>query len=850
VATGNSALRAAGLLLLSLLAAASAPVAVAQQPFQTDAVAPGRFIAAHGRKAVVMGYAAGGLEAWAYPLQLVSGYEIGFRAGEDTTEVSGPRLLRRVTYEPQAITRTYIGPDYIVRERLFVPLEEAAMFFTYTVECRHAVEIVIHFTPVLDLMWPLSIGGQNVQWQPAASAYVLNDGTHRYSAMIGSPQVTSHDAVRNSIEPGALGNRLAFTVRAGGGAGAHATVVVSEIAPGALTAADRMKQLIAAQPGFETEASQHYVHLAAGALRITTPDAGVNQQLAWAQAALDQAWVCNPVLGCGLVAGYGPSRPGRRPQYDWFFAGDGLIGVEALVNTEAFDRARDELTFIAKYQDAQSGMIWHEISQSADPADWATRYPYMFVHVDITFQYLIAVEHYVAASGDTQFLQEHWPGIAAAYRYCTSLRNPADGLPRIPASKEGGDEQDKITDDLDLSVSWVAAASAFQQLAEMSSHRPLAEQAARALRQARVSATTHYWDDQHHLWIDGYNESGSPIFREGDNGIRLVTGGLLDPTRSNAILDRLATTDFQTDWGTRGVSAQSPQYDPSSYSKGSVSAAGSAGIAAAFWSQHRPLAAFSIWRAVLPWGTLDSMGHMHEVLAGDFYHQQSESVPEQTWSSAAFLSSTVQGLLGLTREAEHGQLTFAPHMPANWNEMSVENIKVAGGTVALRLSRVAGGLDLTAVNSGGPVAFRFSPEIPLGARLLGATWEEHAIRVENEPHPQDDHATIIVPLPSGKSHAEIRFAGGVLLSVDAHAPWVGDPSRGIKITSVSRRGASLLVGVDTPPAAPPGSAITLWTAETPRVVHGATLSQLSPNVFQLTVGANDHRAQIEVIFAP
>ena len=773
MANGKNTLKAAAAFLLVFLAATSTPAVFAQQPFQTEAVAPGRFIAAHGRKAVVMGYAASGLEAWAYPLQLVSGYEIGFRSGDDTTEVSGPLLLRRVTYEPQAITRTYIGPDYIVRERLFVPLDEPAIFLTYTVECRHALEIVIHFTPVLNLMWPLSIGGQNVQWEPAASAYVLNDGTHHYSAMIGSPQVTSHDAIRNSIEPGALGNRLAFTLRAGGEAGRNATVVVSEIKPGAASPASRMQALIAAQARFETEASQHYASLAAGALRITTPDADVNQQLAWAQAALDQAWVCNPVLGCGLVAGYGPSRPGRRPQYDWFFAGDGLIGVEALVNTAAYDRARDELNFIAKYQDAQSGMIWHEISQSADPADWATRYPYMFVHVDITFQYLIAVEHYVAASGDTQFLQQHWPGIAAAYRYCASLLNPLDGLPRIPASKEGGDEQDKITDDLDLSVSWVAAASAFQQLAEMSSHTVLAEQAAHAAKQARASAATHYWDDHRHLWIDGYNEAGKPIFREGDNGMRLVTGGLLDAARSDAILDRLATADFQTDWGTRGVSAQSPQYDPSSYSKGSVSAAGSAGIAAAFWSQHRPLAGFSIWRGLLPWGTLDSMGHMHEVLAGDDYHQQSESVPEQTWSSAAFLSSTVQGLLGLTRQAEGSQLTFAPHMPAAWNVMSVENIKVAGGTVAVRLSRVAGGLDLTAVNSGNPVALRFSPEIPLGTRLLRATWNEQPIPVRVEPQSQDDHATINVLLPTGKSQGTIHFAGGVLLSVDAPVPWWG-----------------------------------------------------------------------------
>ena len=50
-----------------------------QQPFHTDSVGPQRFIAAHGRKAVVMGYASSGLELWTYPLQIVSGYELGFR---------------------------------------------------------------------------------------------------------------------------------------------------------------------------------------------------------------------------------------------------------------------------------------------------------------------------------------------------------------------------------------------------------------------------------------------------------------------------------------------------------------------------------------------------------------------------------------------------------------------------------------------------------------------------------------------------------------------------------------------------------------------------------------------------
>src|SRR5580692_9804216 len=153
------------MLAIALLIISS--VASAQLYFETDSVAPERFIATHGRKAIAMGYAASGLELWAYPLQLISGYQLGFRPTGDTTEINASTLLRRVTYEPEAITRTYIGPDFIVREKLFVPLNDAAVFLTYTVESRHSVDVVIHFTPVLDLMWPASVGGQNIHWDAA-----------------------------------------------------------------------------------------------------------------------------------------------------------------------------------------------------------------------------------------------------------------------------------------------------------------------------------------------------------------------------------------------------------------------------------------------------------------------------------------------------------------------------------------------------------------------------------------------------------------------------------------------------------------------------------------------------------
>ena len=157
-------------------------------------------------------------------------------------------------------------------------------------------------------------------------------------------------------------------------------------------------------------------------------------------------------------------------------------------------------------------MIWHEISQSADPADWATKYPYMFVHVDITFQYLIAVEHYVASSGDTQWVQQNWEGLEAAYRYCSSLLNKDDGLPRIPSTKEGGNEQDRMTDDLNLSTSWVSASAAFAQLSRQTQHAQLAEEAQQLSERAQGSIAHRYWDDPRNSWIDGYDGSVPPCF--------------------------------------------------------------------------------------------------------------------------------------------------------------------------------------------------------------------------------------------------------------------------------------------------------------------------------------------------
>jgi hypothetical protein len=796
----------------------------------TEAVGPQHFIAAHGRRALIDGYATDGLEVWAYPFQIVSGYRVAFRMAGSTTAINGQDILSRVTYKPDSITRTYLGPGFIVREKLFVPLNQPGAILTYTIDSSHRVEIDIHATPVLNLMWPAGLGGQSVAWNSSLNAFVLKEPGHDYSAVVGSPDIVAHDEVGNRTVHGVGDAGLGFTLRPTNAGIAKVYVALNP--PHATDPGGLFHTLIRDQKTLEAEGAAHFTDVTNTLLQVETPDARVNQAIAWSEIALDQAWVCNPDLGCGYVAGYGPSRDARRPQYDWFFAGDGLIATDAAVSMGDAEHARDELAFILHYQDSKTGMIWHELSQSAGLIDWMGKYPYMYVHVDITFQFLGTLARYVTTTGDTAFAREHWQAIEAAYRYCNAIIDPVSNLPRIPSDKEGGNEQDRMSDDLGLSTSWVVASAGFAQLATLTGHTSLATEAANASQRARTAIPGRYWSGQQSFWVSGHTQSGQPMLEKRSSPSEAITLGLFNREQSSHVLDQLASSAFQTNWGARGVGADSQTFDPESYSKGSVSALNTATLATTFWEQHRPVTAYAAWHSLLSWTSLDSLGHFHEVLAGNTYRPQIESVPEQTWSSAGFLNATIHGLLGLSLDTLAGHLAFAPRLPAEWNDVSISHIYISGATVSLALHRTLGGLTLNIDNSGNPFKFDFDPEIPLGASLGRAEFNHHPIEIKLDSYPQDASARAAFEVPHGKSELHMDVQGGISVINDLPSPLLGETSTDIHVITFQLDGNTLTIAADVP--ADRTSRVQIQTAWRVASADGVTMRPIAPDRVELT----------------
>jgi hypothetical protein len=826
----------ASLLLVSLVAAQSVVSAqtgldanLSKLTWSTDSTEPARFVSAHGRRAAVFGYSEDGLEAWVYPFQILSGYKVSFRQQGATTEIEGKTVLRRIEYSPISVTRIYTGPDFVVHETFFVPLDEAGAIIRYEIVSARPVDVAVQFIPVLDLMWPGGIGGQEALWNAAASAYLLSEPTRRFSGSIGSPDIVAHDETPNQNrhvgrEPG-----LAFTLRAGGDDPVARVIVAGGPERSATSIATRLLQQ---EDNLRKLAAIHYSELLNTAIQIETPDETVNRALAWSEIALDQAWVCNPDLGCGLVAGYGPSRKARRPQYDWFFAGDGMVDIPALLAAGEYSRARQELEFILKYQDPKNGMIWHELSQSAGWIDWS-KYPYMFVHVELTFDFLNSVERYFFATSDLAFIKSHWPAIQSAYDYCRSLIDPHDGLPHIPAGKEGSREQEPLSEELALSASWTAASRAYSKMASAMGQAEAATEAAAVSQRSADLVGKRYWDEHQNFWITGYTRSGKPLIDRQIGPVSILDEGLFSGAQRNAVLDQLASSDFETDWGTRGRASSSNTYEPNSYANGSVWAVSTASVASAFWSAHRPATALSIWSALVPWSSLDSLGHMHETLAGDFYHEQIESVPEQTWSSATFFTAIVNGLLGVEVDGVANHLTFAPHLPPEWDAITVRNLHVGSSELTLAMTTSVNEMRLQIHNQGHSLKMTFDLEIPFGAKLRNAHWQHRTITATPESHSQDTHARMEFDVPHGDALLTLDYAGGVEIMSESHPVAVGGASRGINITKVNLEGQMYTIDFDYVPSE--GEGFDLRTPWIVKSVQGASSAPSGQNRYQLEI---------------
>jgi hypothetical protein len=296
-------------------------------------------------------------------------------------------------------------------------------------------------------------------------------------------------------------------------------------------------------------------------------DPDLAEALDWAAWRLSTYRVHVPGSGTSLVAGYGRARPGSlgdgRPGYAWFFGRDACWTALACLAVGQAEAAGEVLEFLSRHQDI-TGKILHECTTSG------------VVHYDAadsTPLYLLLAARYLAATGDRDTIQRHWPRIVKAYQFCLSTDSDGDGLIENAGVGHGWVEFGRLGEhhvSLYLAGVWAAALAELETAARTLGHAALADELAFRAAAARASLELSFFDPLEGRYAHGRRADGSLNMAETIMTAVPLLLGAIKSERCQTWLNRVASDDFTTPWGVRLVPRSDPDYRPEGYHAGSV----------------------------------------------------------------------------------------------------------------------------------------------------------------------------------------------------------------------------------------------------------------------------------------
>jgi glycogen debranching enzyme len=750
----------------------------------------GEYLGDVGRRAALFGDETGGFEVWTWPVKLVRDLTFAFRIPDYDQPIEAAKVARRVIVHPAYKTIVYSHPTFTVRAHVMAALDEPGALILLDVDAVHPLDVIVRLNADFNLAWPGSFGGQHIGWDAARRAFVLTQGGIRsFNGVVASPAATSGTSHAAHDAP-AFPSQFTMTIDT---AMARTSFLPIVIAGGAMpqdsvwAAGDRI--LSNARELVEAKAA-HYRAIAESLVSIESPDPAFDRAFEWAKVNLDRQRVCNPDLGCGLVAGYGKAGPGNfRPGFGWYFGGDAAINSFAMDALGQFDLVREGLSFLGRYQ-RTDGKIPHEISHAAARLPWWTDYPYTWYHGDTTPYWILACAEYWRASGDRGWIDGMWDKLLLAYRWSKQSDTDGDGLMENPTAGAGAIEVgglgDALHTDIYLAGVWVSALDGLRALAIERGDTAMVTELTQLHARAKASLEQRFW-------IEPSGRYAFALLQDGPGKTRLndaltvwpataMAFGQLDADRSRRMLAQIAGSDITTDWGVRTLDRNHRLYEPLHYNNGAVWPFVTGFAAWAHYQTRRGWAGFDLLRDIARTGDDFALGVQPELMSAAFYDPLDTAMPDQFFSTSMLVSPLLRGLVGFRADATRCRVTLAPQLPADWDRFTVRRLPAGCGKLDMAIRREADRLliDLRRSDWGRPLVVALEPSLPLGATIVSVSVDGKAATYRTVGTPHDVSPSFELAV-TDSARVEIRYAGGAELVPQQTRPLPGDPSRGLRL---------------------------------------------------------------------
>ncbi len=747
---------------------------------------PQNFFDSVGRQSAVLGKEDGNSEIWIYPYKVLHNLCLYFLIEDENRLLDGRALARRIDVYPHQTILRYVHSSFRVEEIFFTPLRESGVVILLSIETTKPLAVIASFSPDLKPMWPAGLGGQYSYWDQGKKYFVLSEGTRKNVALVGSPSGEKYSSGPAHALPE---EDMKFKIRVEPKKEKKYffPIFVSASHEGRKKADEIYLTLNKDFKKLYLEKFHYYKRMEKEFLAIETPDKVLNQAFEWAKVAVDKALVCNPQLGCGLVAGYGLSGQRERPGFAWFFGGDTFFNSLALNSFGSFDVSRQGLTLIRENQ-RQDGKIMHELSQGAAFISWFEEYPYGFYHAETTPYYIVALHDYLNWSNDTEFLKESWSSLKKAFRYILSADTDHDGLMENTvaglAALELGAFLKKTKSDIYLAALSAEAYKAFSEMAVLMGEESLALESKRYYKKAIDSLQAKFWIKGENRYAHAITVEDKPLTETTVWPFMPLFFHQLPADRVDSTLDIFASSEMSTDWGVRSLSPKSTYYDPLNYNYGTVWPFLTGYTCLAEYNYDRTQAAFSHLLHLAHNTFIDALGFCPELFSGEIFTPLEESVPHQVFSSSPIITCSVRGLLGLKGNALKKEIELRPNLPGAWPKVEIKNFILGKDVFDFSIKRTKGKLSFQIRGSAkSPYRLYLSPSLGFDGQVKKVRVNGSDQDFQVEKNRGEVRCVLRLELED-QIEVEIEHEDSIFLYVPARFAQIGDKTRGLKVIRV------------------------------------------------------------------
>jgi glycogen debranching enzyme len=741
-----------------------------------------------GKRMLIMGKEKGGIdEIWAHPFMALKDYEVGIQFSYKDTVFWLNEQRPQIEVKPESFSRVYKFRRAYLTEIITSSPDNPSAVIHYEYRGVYPATLIIKFKSNLRFMWPYSekvFNSINYAWNEDLNAFVIKDDSDEHFVFAGSnrkPYQQIIGQIENFVKPDSFfisNSTNEFKI----GALAQYKLSMNDNLDFIITSSNEgyksaRNEFVNAKENPEaiySEAIDYSEKFLAKTLSLTTPDKTFNEGFNWALVGADKFFVHTPGIGKALVAGYSTTEKGwngghkvnGRPGYAWYFGRDAVWSSFALLDYGDFEKVKSQLEFFNRYQDL-NGKIFHELTTSG------------VVHYDAsdaTPLYLILAGRYLLHSGDIDFIKQTWYNIKKAIEYCFSTDT----------------DKDHLIENTNVGHGWVEGGGLYTAHTEVY----LAACWAEALRMSSIMAKTIGYYEESEVYKSEFdlvkkliNEDFWNSEKSFLNFSKLKNGkfnsektvlasvpiyfDLIDSSKARNVIDDFSENYFSADWGVRILREDSPIYNPRGYHTGSVWPLFTGWSSLAEFKYGNYLQGYShVMNNLLVYKNWQ-LGSIEEVLHGSEY-RPSGVCSHQCWSQTMVLQPAIEGMLGLEINALQNSIKLEPRLPADWDSLKIERIRIANSSVDFLMKRINGKISyIFKTESETPINIEFKPILPHNTIIESIVVNKNEIAVSKEFCFSVDRNNSI--------KLEIFYSGGISVLPNFTLPKPNYTSEGFRI---------------------------------------------------------------------